>query len=88
LSCDDIVRADVIQRLMCLGQIDIDAVERRHAIDFLSYFSEALHRLHPFVADGLVSVAGSYISATPRGRLLLRSVATCFDRYLAGASAS
>ena len=81
LSSDDVIRADVIQQWMCLGYIDIGAVERRHAIDFLSYFGEALRRLSPLISDGLVSVVGSFISVTPRGRLLLRSVATCFDRY-------
>jgi len=83
LSSDDQVRADVIQQLMCRGRIDIGIIERRHGIDFLSYFSEALHRLHPLVTDGLVSIVGSIISVTPRGRLLVRAVAMCFDRYLA-----
>lgn len=82
LSADDEVRADVIQQLMCLGRIDIGAVERRHGIDFLSYFGDALRRLHPLVSDGLVTVVGSVISVTPRGRLLVRAVAMCFDRYL------
>lgn len=82
LSPDDELRADVIQQLMCLGKIDIGATERRHRIDFLSYFSDALHRLHPLVSDGLVSVAGNVISVTPRGRLLVRAAAMCFDRYL------
>jgi oxygen-independent coproporphyrinogen III oxidase len=82
LSPDDEIRADVIQQLMCRGRIDIGAIERRHGIDFLSYFSTALHRLHPLVADGLVTVVGSVISVTPRGRLLVRAVAMCFDRYL------
>jgi oxygen-independent coproporphyrinogen-3 oxidase len=82
LNPDDEVRADVIQQLMCLGKIDIGATERRHCIDFLGYFSDALHRLHPLVSDGLVTVVGSIISVTPRGRLLVRAVAMCFDRYL------
>ena len=79
---DDGIRADVIQQLMCSGKIDIAAVERRYAIDFLSYFSEALERLRPLVADGLATVVGDYICATPRGRLHLRVIAMCFDRYL------
>ena len=82
LSFDDMVRADVIQQLMCLGQIDIGAVERRHCIDFVSYFTDALRRLHPLVSDGLVTIVGSFISVRPRGRLLLRAVAMCFDQYL------
>jgi len=82
LSEDDEVRADIIQQLMCLGRIDIGATERRHGIDFLSYFGDALHRLHPLVSDGLVAIVGNVISVTPRGRLLVRAVAMCFDRYL------
>ena len=82
LSFDDVVRADVIQQLMCLGQIDIGAVERRYCVDFLSYFTDALHRLHPLVSDGLVNVVGGFIAVRPRGRLLLRAIAMCFDRYL------
>jgi oxygen-independent coproporphyrinogen-3 oxidase len=82
LDFDDEVRADVIQRLMCLGKVDMADVERRYGIDFASYFSEALERLHPLVADGLATVVGDYICATPRGRLLLRVIAMCFDRHL------
>jgi oxygen-independent coproporphyrinogen-3 oxidase len=82
LDFDDEVRAEVIQQLMCLGKIDTAAVERRYSIDFVSYFSEALERLHPLVGDGLATVVGDYICATPRGRLLLRVIAMCFDRYL------
>lgn len=88
LSADDEARADVIQQLMCLGRIDIGAIERRHGIDFLSYFGDALHSLQPLVTDGLVSVVGSVISVTPRGRLLVRAVAMCFDRYLPTAANS
>jgi oxygen-independent coproporphyrinogen III oxidase len=88
LDCDDEVRADVIQQLMCLGRIDIAAVERRYAIDFVSYFSEALEQLRPLVADGLATVVGDYICATPRGRLLLRVIAMCFDRYLQSPAAA
>jgi oxygen-independent coproporphyrinogen III oxidase len=82
LSRDDEIRADVIQQLMCLGRIDIGVIERRYEIDFLSYFGEALQRLQPLVGDHLVTAVGSFIMVTPRGRLLLRAVAMCFDRYL------
>src|SRR6185437_9802252 len=82
LSLDDRVRADVIQQLMCHGKIDIGAVERRYRIDFLSYFTDSLRQLHPLVSDGLVTVVGNIIAATSRGRLLLRVIAMCFDRYL------
>ncbi|KAF1688712.1 oxygen-independent coproporphyrinogen III oxidase [Pseudoxanthomonas taiwanensis] len=85
---DDVVRADVIQQLMCHGRLDFDAIGRRHVIDFREYFADALARLRPLQADGLVEVDGSGLRATMRGRLLLRIIAMCFDRYLTAAGGS
>jgi oxygen-independent coproporphyrinogen-3 oxidase len=82
LDLDDQVRADVIQQLMCRGTIDIAAVERRYDIDFHRYFADALAHVQPLAKDGLVTLERLRISATSRGRLLLRIIAMCFDRYL------
>lgn len=82
LDADDVLRADLIQQLMCRGEIDILALEERHGIDFAATFAEELTRLPPLVADGLVTVRPEKIEATSRGRLLLRIIAACFDRYL------
>ena len=88
LSFDDRVRADVIQQLMCNGVIDIEAIERRHDIEFERYFADALVRLAPLVEDGLVEQRARRIVATSRGRLLLRIIAMCFDNYLENAAAA
>jgi oxygen-independent coproporphyrinogen-3 oxidase len=82
LDDDDMLRADVIQQLMCQGYIDIRALELRHGLDFHVYFADALEKLQPLVADGLATVGAERISATSGGRLLLRMIAMCFDRYL------
>lgn len=82
LSTDDRIRAEVIEQLMCQAEIDTDAIAARHDIDFQSYFDDALTRLEALRGDGLVDVSGAVIRATGRGRLLLRSIAMCFDRYL------
>jgi oxygen-independent coproporphyrinogen-3 oxidase len=82
LDGDDLARAEVIQQLMCLGNVNVDAIERRFAVDFPTYFSNALARLRLLEADGLVEVGKSWIVATSRGRLLLRIIAMCFDRYV------
>jgi oxygen-independent coproporphyrinogen-3 oxidase len=82
LDEDDQLRADLIQRLMCQGEVPIRALERRYAIDFHGYFAAALDRLAPLVADGLVRIEEERIHVTSRGRLLLRNIAMCFDRYL------
>jgi oxygen-independent coproporphyrinogen-3 oxidase len=86
LCFDDALRGAVIQQLMCQGRIDIPAIEARFAVDFGSYFADALLQLRPLVADGLATLSASSISATARGRLLLRVIAMCFDRYLEAAS--
>lgn len=82
LSDDDLLRADLIQRLMCQAEIPIAALERRYGIDFHTYFAEDLQRLRPLQDDGLVFKARERILVTARGRMLLRNIAMCFDRYL------
>jgi len=82
LDEDDQLRAHLIQSLMCQGEIPVAALERRYGIDFESYFADALQRLQPLVDDRLVALAPGSIRATSRGRLLLRNIAMCFDRYL------
>src|SRR5690606_28397650 len=82
LDSDDVLRAGAIQQLMCQGEIDIAAFEYRHGIDFPAYFADSLERLEPLVEDGLVRIDRNVIAATSRGRLLLRIIAMCFDRYL------
>ena len=83
LEADDLLRADLIQGLMCHGEIDIPALEARHGIAFAEYFADDLARLYPLAEDGLVTIAPDAIRATARGQLLLRNIAMCFDRYLA-----
>ncbi|MEO6263695.1 MAG: coproporphyrinogen III oxidase, partial [Luteimonas sp.] len=82
LDEDDRLRADLIQQLMCQGEVPIGALERRYAIDFGTYFAEALAQLQPMQADGLVRIEPGRIAVTTQGRLLLRNIAMCFDRYL------
>jgi oxygen-independent coproporphyrinogen III oxidase len=82
LDEDDLIRADVIQQIMCRGEIDRRRIEDRYDIVFDEYFAGALPGLAALAGDGLVTLAGSRIAATSRGRLLLRMIAMCFDRYL------
>jgi oxygen-independent coproporphyrinogen III oxidase len=82
LSFDDQLRAEVIQQLMCQGFIDTQHIAGQHEIDFEEYFADALLRLELLIEDGLVTRDARRIAATSRGRLLLRVIAMCFDRYL------
>jgi oxygen-independent coproporphyrinogen-3 oxidase len=82
LDGDDIIRADIISRIMCQGDLDITAIENRYGIDFWAYFSAAREQLATLEADGLVWICASRIVASTQGRYLLRAIAACFDGYL------
>lgn len=82
LDFDDVLRADLIQQLMCRGAADIADIERRYGIRFNTYFGNALARVNELVADGLARVDEQRVAATLRGRALVRLIAMCFDRYL------
>ncbi|WP_199100756.1 oxygen-independent coproporphyrinogen III oxidase [Dyella sp. ASV21] len=82
LSHDDRVRRALIGELMCHGQLDMHGFGVRHELDFARRFADALARLATQAEDGLVEIDERMIRVTPRGRLLLRNVAMCFDAYL------
>ncbi len=81
MTADDQVRADLIQQIMCRGELRFDDLEQRHGVDFRRYFAADLARLRPFVEDGLVSLGKGEIRVGSRGRLVLRNIAMCFDAY-------
>lgn len=82
LSQDDRLRADLIQRLMCHGEVDFETIEAAHGISFRDYFATELQLLAPLEDDGLVVVEPGRVCATGQGRPLIRLIAMCFDRYL------
>jgi oxygen-independent coproporphyrinogen-3 oxidase len=79
---EDRLRKDVIHSLMCRGVIDMASIERTHGIDFTSHFAAELDRLKTLADDGLVEIEARCIALTPRGRLLMRTVAMTFDARL------
>lgn len=82
LSMDDRVRREIIQHLMCRGEVAIRDIESRYALDFDSYFATELTALQALAADGLVTNEAALISVTERGRGLLRTIAMVFDAHL------
>ena len=82
LEEDDLLRRDVIQKLMCEFRLDYRALERTHGIRFAERFATELAALAPLALDGLVTLAPDGLDVTPRGRMLVRTVAMIFDRHL------
>lgn len=88
LSRDDVVRRHVIQKLMCEFELDFAQVEVAHGVRFDEHFAPDLAALEPLARDGLVEVTDSGVTVTPRGRLLVRTIAMQFDRRLREAKQS
>lgn len=82
LSADDLVRRSVIQALMCHFEVCKDSIELAWFVDFDRYFATELGELADLAREGLLEIDEHWISVTPRGRLLIRSIAMVFDRYL------
>jgi oxygen-independent coproporphyrinogen-3 oxidase len=79
---DDLLRADVIKQLMCYDRLNFATFSAENGIEFRDYFDNELTRLEPLAKDGLITLDENAITITPKGRLLLRSIAMIFDRHL------
>jgi oxygen-independent coproporphyrinogen-3 oxidase len=76
LSEDDRIRGEAILALMCRFEADLERLAPP------GYFDDALERLAPLAADGLVEIQGGRVRATPLGRFFIRNIAMCFDAHL------
>ncbi len=81
LTRDDCLRRDVIKTLICHFSLEFAATEAQWGICFHDYFAEDLALLKPLIADGLVEQTTG-LEVTGIGRLLVRNICMCFDRYL------
>jgi oxygen-independent coproporphyrinogen-3 oxidase len=79
---DDQLRGAAIQALMCYDRLSFNDFDRAYGIDFKDYFAREILRLQPLADDGLVSLDTAGITISRTGRLLLRSIAMVFDRYI------
>jgi len=82
LSQDDVIRREVISRLLCHTVIVKDEIARMFGIDFDEYFATELEHLKMPEADGLVVVNGKEIRTAWLGRIFIRNLAMVFDPYL------
>lgn len=82
LCKDDLIRKDAIMQIMCRMGLSGSEIEEKWGIVFVTYFGDALKKMAGLEEDGLVSINGKEIIITEQGRLFLRNIAMCFDRYL------
>jgi oxygen-independent coproporphyrinogen III oxidase len=82
LNADDILRREVITKLLCHAVIHKPEIEDKFQVRFDDYFSNEIRELEPMRDDGLVILDRDEIIVTPLGRIFIRNLAMPFDRYL------
>jgi oxygen-independent coproporphyrinogen-3 oxidase len=78
---EDRLRAEVIQRIACYGELDMATFERRYKINFNQHFQAEIRALEPMVKDGLLKIDEDSLKVTAKGRLLVRNICMAFDEY-------
>ena len=82
LSEDDVIRREIISRLLCHTVIVKDEIGKQFGIDFDEYFAPELERLKMPQEDGLVVMNDKEIRTAWLGRIFIRNLAMVFDPYL------
>ena len=87
LSNEDVLRAEVIQQIMCRDSIDLKQLTRhfihsQQSVSLGELFSTEVSELNSFVEDGLICLNGAHITITEKGRFFRRQIASIFDAYL------
>lgn len=80
-NADDQVRRALIERLMCDMAVDIDRVAQQFGYS-VKDFPDELDSLHQLQRDGLIDFENGAVHIPTENRVLVRIVASVFDRYL------
>ncbi len=82
MTQDDIIRKEVIMRIMCDFELEFETIEKKFNINFEKYFAYGLSNLDKLISDGLIEIKNRKILISEMGRLLIRNVAMNFDGFL------
>ena len=87
LDDDDVLRADLIQHIMCRNVINLDRpirniVDNNSEQTIADYFADEIDRLAQFEKDELIKRSPKQLQVTELGSYFRRQLAACFDEYL------
>ena len=82
LDEDDRIRREVISHIICDLCLRVEEIEDRFDIVFSDYFAQEMESLESLEKDGLIRWQGAKLLVTEQGRVMLRNICMCFDKYL------
>ena len=81
LDTDDLLRREVIARLICDFRLDFRQIEDMYTSDFKRYFFNEMKEIKSMEREGLLSVDDEKIEVSPTGRFFIRNICSVFDKY-------
>ena len=81
LDTDDLLRREVIARLICDFRLDFSQIEELYISDFNRYFFNEMKEIKSMGDDGLLSVDDEKIEVSQTGRFFIRNICSVFDKY-------
>ncbi len=82
-TAQDRLRGELIEALLCQGEVDVAALCRRHGQPEAALDDE-IAALQPLIVDGLATVDGRRVAVPPTALPFSRLVARTFDAYRGG----
>lgn len=86
LNNDDMLRAQLIQQIMCQSNVDMTQplngyIDSNDTRTFKEYFDKELYKLTPYVEDHLVVITEYGFEITELGHFFRRQIACTFDSF-------
>lgn len=82
LNSEDILRKNVIMRLMNNFVLDIKHIEEKFNINFKEHFKDSLEKLQEYIDLDLMTIDDKEIRLNQTGSMLVRNIVMAFDEYL------
>jgi oxygen-independent coproporphyrinogen III oxidase len=80
-DAEDLLRGEIIERLLCLMEVDLDEVTGRHGRR-AQELGQEIAELRRLQDEGLVEIGDTRVRITELGRFAARAVARVFDSHL------
>lgn len=81
LDTDDLLRREVIARLICYFRLEFSQIEEMYINDFNRYFFNEMKDIKLMEGDGLLLVDDEKIEVSQTGRFFVRNICSVFDKY-------
>lgn len=80
LNSDDLIRREIINKIICYGILNFKDIERMFDIKFNKYFKYEISMLDDLIKDGFLLLDDESITVTSPGRIFIRHICKVFDK--------